>query len=262
MWLKELILSPDFHKKKYFTLLLSAVIIIHSPGQFWFDVRPGGHAVEAKIPVSILSSNRLLRESIARILIHTREFEVIATEPANYPSRPDSSNVVPDVWVSDSLQCFIDSVFPHRTEHKNGKAAACVLVAMQDDARHFLKAVRRGVLGYVLQEASAEDVIGAVRGVARGEAVCPAFLTRVLFDYVASRTSDVQIRARTQFRLTRREQQLVPLVGRGLTNKEIAAELSVSEQTIKSHIHRILRKVGVEDRSAILDACEGEQLLT
>ena len=153
------------------------------------------------------------------------------------------------MWVSDSLQWFVDYVFPRRTDHDNTKPAGCVLVAMQDDARHFLKAVRRGILGYVLQDASAEDVIAAVRGVARGEAVCPAFLTRVLFDYVASRASDVQIRAPRQFRLTRREQQLVPLVGRGLTNKEIAAELSVSEQTIKSHIHRILRKVGVEDRS-------------
>jgi len=51
----------------------------------------------------------------------------------------------------------------------------------------------------------------------------------------------------------------VPLIGRGLTNKEIAAELSLSEQTIKSHIHRILRKIGVEGRSGIRNAFEGDQ---
>lgn len=219
-------------------------------------------AVEGRIPVSILSSNRLLRESIARILIHTREFAVTATEPPKFSLGLGLTAITAEVWVSDSLQWLIDYVFPLQTDHDNTKPAGCVLVAMQDDARQFLKAVRRGILGYVLQDASAEDVIGAVRGVARGEAVCPAFLTRVLFDYVASRASDVHIRAPRQFRLTRREQQLVPLVGRGLTNKEIAAELSVSEQTIKSHIHRILRKVGVEDRSGILDACDAEQLLT
>jgi DNA-binding NarL/FixJ family response regulator len=221
----------------------------------------GDEAVEGRIPVSILSNNRLLRETIARILTHTREFAVIATEP-KFSVGLDLTGVTPDVWVSDSLQCFIDYAFPRRTDHDNTKPVGCVLVAMQHDAKHFLKAVRRGILGYVLQDASAEDVIAAVRGVARGEAVCPAFLTRVLFDYVASRASDVHIRAPRQFRLTRREQQLVPLVGRGLTNKEIAAELSLSEQTIKSHIHRILRKIGVEDRSAIVDACDGEQLLT
>jgi DNA-binding NarL/FixJ family response regulator len=221
----------------------------------------GDEAVEGRIPVSILSNNRLLRETIARILTHTREFAVIATEP-KFSVGLDLTGVTPDVWVSDSLQCFIDYAFPRRPDHDNTKPVGCVLVAMQHDAKHFLKAVRRGILGYVLQDASAEDVIAAVRGVARGEAVCPAFLTRVLFDYVASRASDVHIRAPRQFRLTRREQQLVPLVGRGLTNKEIAAELSLSEQTIKSHIHRILRKIGVEDRSAIVDACDGEQLLT
>jgi DNA-binding NarL/FixJ family response regulator len=219
-------------------------------------------AVEGRTPVSILSNNRLLRESIARILIHTREFAVTATEPPKFSLGRDLTGVTPEVWVSDSLQCIIEYAFPRRTDHDNTRPVGCVLVAMQDDAKHFLKAVRRGILGYVLQDASAEDVIAAVRGVARGEAVCPAFLTRVLFDYVASRASDVQMRAPRQFRLTRREQQLVPLVGRGLTNKEIAAELSLSEQTIKSHIHRILRKVGVEDRSAIVDACDGEQLLT
>ena len=218
--------------------------------------------MEEKILVSIRSSNRLLRESIARILTRKREFAVIATQPPNFPLGQDLTGVTPDVWVSDSLQCFIDGVFPYQSAHNMGKPAACVLLAMQDDAKHFLKAVRRGVLGYVLQEAPAEDVISAIRAVAHGEAVCPARLLRVLFDYVASRTGDSQIPARKQFRLTRREQQLVPLVGRGLTNKEIAAELRVSEQTVKSHIHRILRKVGVLDRSAILDACEGEQLST
>ncbi|MFZ0645256.1 MAG: response regulator transcription factor [Candidatus Acidiferrales bacterium] len=222
----------------------------------------GNEAVEGRIPVSILSSNRLLRETIARILIHTREFAVTATEPPKFSLGLDLAGVTPDVWVSDSLQCFVDYAFPRRTDHDSTKPVGCVLVAMQDDAKHFLKAVRRGIMGYVLQDASADDVIAAVRGVARGEAVCPAFLTRVLFDYVASRASDVHTRAPRQFRLTRREQQLVPLVGRGLTNKEIAAELSLSEQTVKSHIHRILRKVGVEDRSAIVDACDGEQLFT
>jgi len=122
--------------------------------------------VEEKILVSIRSSNRLLRESIARILTRKREFAVIATEPPNFPLGQDLAGVTPDVWVSDSLQCFIDGVFPYQSAHNMGKPAACVLLAMQDDAIHFLKAVRRGVLGYVLQEAPAEDVISAIRAVA------------------------------------------------------------------------------------------------
>ncbi|HTW24585.1 MAG TPA: response regulator transcription factor [Candidatus Baltobacteraceae bacterium] len=132
---------------------------------------------------------------------------------------------------------------------------------MQDDTKHFLKAVSYGALGYVLQEASAVDVVAAIRGVAHGEAMCPARLARVLFDYVASHRNTAHAgRVRKQFQLTRREQQLIPLVGRGLTNKEIAAELSVSEQTVKSHIHRILRKIGVEDRFEINAAFQSDQM--
>jgi DNA-binding NarL/FixJ family response regulator len=56
-----------------------------------------------------------------------------------------------------------------------------------------------------------------------------------------------------QWGLTRREQQLIPLIGRGMTNKEIATQLSLSEQTVKNHVHRILRKVGAEDRLGVLD---------
>jgi DNA-binding NarL/FixJ family response regulator len=58
--------------------------------------------------------------------------------------------------------------------------------------------------------------------------------------------------------LTRREQQLIPFIGRGLSNKEIAGQFSLSEQTIKNHIHRIMRKVGVSDRLSVFEACETE----
>jgi len=214
--------------------------------------------VDGKISVLILSGNRILRESIAHILGSKREFQVFDAGPPSPSFTPDGYHVTPDVWVSDSLQCLIDAS-QHPFQRKDGLRASCVLVAMPDDGRQFLKAVSYGAQGYVLQEASAADVLGAICGVAQGEAVCPARLARVLFDYVASCRSLVHVgRARKQFQLTRREQQLIPLVNRGLTNKEIAVELSVSEQTVKSHIHRILRKTGVEDRFSIGAACQTE----
>jgi DNA-binding NarL/FixJ family response regulator len=96
------------------------------------------------------------------------------------------------------------------------------------------------------------DVIVAIRAVALGEAVCPPRMTRELFDYVAALSNRRhKSEALREKQLTRREQELVPLIGNGLTNKEIAARLNVSEETIKSHVHRILRKVGAENRFAI-----------
>ena len=66
--------------------------------------------------------------------------------------------------------------------------------------------------------------------------------------------------AASEKNLTRREQELVLMIGNGLTNKEIAARLNLSEETIKSHIHRILRKVGVDDRRGVFEACRTSEL--
>ena len=114
---------------------------------------------------------------------------------------------------------------------------------------------------YILQDASAADVVAAVRAVARGAAVCPPRLTRILFDFVRMSSKRVLDTNRTGPKvLTRRELELVPMIGRGLTNKEIAAKLNLSEETIKSHVHRMLRKVGVENRRGVFEACQSDTI--
>jgi len=130
---------------------------------------------------------------------------------------------------------------------------------MEEDKQQFLKAIRKGVQGYILQDASAADLVSAVRAVAHGAAVCPPRLTRILFDVIRGRSKEPLDGNRPATNtLTRREQELVPLIGKGMTNKEIAAKLNLSEETIKSHIHRMLRKVGAENRRGVFEACQTE----
>ncbi len=94
--------------------------------------------------------------------------------------------------------------------------------------------------------------------------VFPAFssqLCRFLFQHVLRQVTEVpSARARSQTGLTRREQQLVPLIARGLTNKEIASHFNLSEQTVKNHIHHILHKVGAEDRLSVPEVCRMQGL--
>jgi DNA-binding NarL/FixJ family response regulator len=164
-----------------------------------------------------------------------------------------------EVLVTDSLQFILETKgWRAESTAERGKIKV-VLVAMDDDKKHFLSAVKQGVLGYVLKDAPAIEAIGAIRAVARGEAICPPHFIRVLFDCVASQSLDLpNARTRQQWGLTRREQQLIPLIGRGMTNKEIAAQFSLSEETVKNHVHRILRKVGVEHRLEVFEACQTE----
>jgi DNA-binding NarL/FixJ family response regulator len=218
--------------------------------------------VEAKISVLVVCCNRLLRESVARILNKRADFQVSIVTSLDdlLPTHSTFAECGPSpVLILDSLQAMTSAIISRaRTEIIGVKY---LLVAMEDDKNQFLTAIRRGALGYVLQEASAIDVVNAVRAVAQGDAVCSPRLARVLFDYVQS---DAKPRSRTRIssrmNLTRREQQLIPLISRGLTNKEIASHFSLSEQTVKNHIHRILRKVGVEDRLGVLEAYENQSL--
>jgi DNA-binding NarL/FixJ family response regulator len=213
--------------------------------------------VEAKIRVAVLCCNRLLR-SIARILSKKTEFEVTTTHEVNGTAVSEDATTV---LVLDSIQAMASVGIP--SERRAGRSARCVLIAMDDDADQFLAALRHGALGYILQDASAADVVSAVRQVAQDEAVCAPHLTRILFDYVASRRCEHAVTRRSsRLDLTRREQQLVPLISRGLTNKEIASHFGLSEQTVKNHVHRILRKVGVRDRLSVLDAYENPRLST
>src|SRR5207248_11649832 len=111
-----------------------------------------------------------------------------------------------------------------------------VMVGMEANRATFLRAVRDGVVGYVLKDASAVEVAAAVRSVAGDEAVCPPTLCLNLFRHLATQRSQApNFHFKHNLGLTRREQQLVQMIGRGLTNKEIASQLNLSEQTVKNH---------------------------
>lgn len=206
--------------------------------------------------VLVSCSNRILTEAIARILSKKSEFDVVSIKVSGLEDFSDIAATDADVLVLDSLEMFLSPA-----ANENGAALSgrpnCVLVAMEDNHVHFLKAIQNGVRGYVLRDASALEVICAIRSVSQGQAACPPSYTRVLFDYVAAASVKAPSHAVTvNWELTRREQQLIPLISRGLTNKEIANALNLSEQTVKNHIHRMMRKMQSANR---LDVCNAWQ---
>ena len=217
--------------------------------------------MDGKVGVQILCNNRLAREAIARILSTKPDLRVVGAQSITSTSIHEVLNSEADVLVLDSLPLLLENSDNSPQLRGFTRAVKCVLIAMEDDEKTFLMAVKRGVLGYVLQEAAAADVVAAIRAVARGEAVCPPQYTRGLFKYVASLAQDLPNgRRRARLGLTNREQQLLPLIARGMTNKEIATQLHLSEQTIKNHVHRILRKTGVGDRLSVFEACQTRTL--
>ena len=207
------------------------------------------------VSVFILSDNRLFRESLGRILSKRSDVKVASSQGFSEKACEEALRSAADVILLDSLEFLCSGVSEIGVQEKSRAGLRILLVAMEEDEQVFLRAIRAGAMGFVPKDASAQDVVTAVRSVARGEAVCPPRFCRFLFDCVASQVKErSEDDARQNVVLTRREQQLVPMIGQGLTNKEIAQQLNLSEQTIKNHVHRILQKIGVDSRMGILAA--------
>lgn len=217
--------------------------------------------VQPKISVFLLADNRLFRESLARILKSKNDICIAGAAPCNSEALDQIESIPCDVLLMDPVTADrSDLLFVHEVA-RSAPNSRLVLIDMTDDESTFLKAVRAGAAGYILQNASALDIVAAVRSVCQGEAVCPPQLCLRLFKYVAAnRNALPTLRTKTQTGLTRREQQIVPLIAQGFRNKEIASHLNLSEQTVKNHIHRILQRIGASDRLAVADIVREQNL--
>jgi DNA-binding NarL/FixJ family response regulator len=208
------------------------------------------------VPVFILAENRLLREALTRILSKKSDMRVVGASAFSPGVVQDIQTAAPHVLLSDSAAVALSELRLVSEVRSAVPGIKVVMIGMDADRETFLRAVRDGVAGYVLKDASAIEVAAAVRSVANDDAVCPPSLCRVLFEQVSQQSSHpASFVIRHSLGLTRREQQLVQMISRGFTNKEIAVQLSLSEQTIKNHIHRMLRKLGASDRLAAVEIC-------
>ena len=205
------------------------------------------------IRVFFLIENRLLREALVR-LFHKRVDVAVVGQ--------SGQKDLPIQEVLDS-RCDVLVIAPfgsnwHPAEFPLNNVGhlgfKVILIGMDADEKQFMAAVHAGVIGFLLKDASASDVVEAVRAVSRNEAVCPPQLCAALFRFIAQTVKELPLRsAAATLELTFRQQQLVSLVAKGLTNKEIASRLNLSEFTVRNHIHRILKQVDAESRSEAVD---------
>jgi DNA-binding NarL/FixJ family response regulator len=208
------------------------------------------------VQVFILAENRLLREALTRILSKKSDIRVVGASAFSPDVVEQISSAAPDVLLSDSAAVALSDLRLISEVRAAIPGLKVVMIGMDADPQTFLRAVRDGIVGFVLKDASAMEVAAAVRSVANDEAVCPPSLCMSLFERVANQnTHPASFVIRHNLGLTRREQQLVQMISHGLTNKEIASQLNLSEQTVKNHIHRMLRKLGATDRLAAVELC-------
>lgn len=202
----------------------------------------------------LVIENRMLREAMTALFQKRSLFSISASVRYSETTYKMAAHSPWDILLADQPSAgafpknFIDDLLRLEPSRK------AILFGMEDDAEIFLQAVRSGVSGYLLGEASAEDTMAALLRVSAGEAVCPPKLCQQLFQFVArtSREGSMVLNQRlcAKLGLTPRQQQLAALLARGFTNKEIAESLHLSEFTVKNHVHRIMRQLKAQSRYA------------
>jgi DNA-binding NarL/FixJ family response regulator len=223
------------------------------------SVEPGS----AKTRVFIAAENRLLREALAKMLGKQEDLQVLGIDSIAPFREQLLGELHAEIFLLSSLGNLEGDLTLIREVRAAAPATRILVMGMRADTREFLHCVRAGVSGYLLRDASSEEIVRGIRAVESGEAACPGVLCSVLFRYLERESATMPCAsARLRWGLTRREQQLIPLIAKGLTNKEIANHFSLSEQTVKNHLYRMKHKVGAEDRLDIVQLYRAEGFLS
>ena len=129
-----------------------------------------------------------------------------------------------------------------------GRAPKIIVLTTFDLDEYVVAAIRAGASGFLLKDAQPEDLLGAIRTVHRGDAVIAPSATRRLLERVVRAPEPQEKDTAILDPLTEREREVLTLMGRGFSNREIGAELFVAEATVKTHVGRVLAKLGARDR--------------
>jgi len=213
----------------------------------------------AKIRLLIAEDETIVRCALAQLLAREKDFEVVAQAADGEVAADLARRHRPDVVLMDLGMPHMDGIAAARQIKQDLPACAIVVLTIHHDDEHLFAAIKAGASGYVLKDAPPEHTVEAIRAAARGEGFVGASLVKRLLAEFA-RISQLRAAAKQAFaELTRREMEVLELLGTGLRNREIAERLFVSEKTVKNHITSIFLKLHVNDRTeaALLAARHG-----
>jgi DNA-binding NarL/FixJ family response regulator len=204
------------------------------------------------IRVVVVDDQPVVRSGIVRILGPDDGFAVVAECGDGDEVASTVAEHRPDLVLMDVRMRRMDGVTATRTLTGGGSGPPVLVLTTFDDDDALWGALDAGAAGFVLKDASAEDLIAAARAVAGGAAwLDPKVTPRVLTAFRRNVRPRLAEAARVD-ELTGREHDVLRLMARGATNGEIAAELFVSEATVKTHVGAIFTKLGVRDRAAAI----------
>ena len=206
------------------------------------------------IRVAVADDQPLVRTGFATIVAHTNDLELVGEASNGDEAVALARSQRPDVVLMDVRMPIVDGIEATRRITADPACAGVrvVILTTFDLDEYVYGALRAGASGFLLKDAAPEEVLAAVRVVARGDALLAPSVTRRLIERFADLPAERRTDPRVLARLTEREREVLGLVAQGLSNAEIAARIFVSPATAKTHVGRVLTKLGVHDRAQLV----------
>lgn len=214
------------------------------------------------IRVIIVDDQAMVRAGFAALLSAQADIDVVGEAPDGRQGIDVSRRTHPDVVLMDVRMPEMDGLAAARALLDPPVGVVhrpkVLMLTTFDVDDYVYEALRAGASGFLLKDAPPADLISAVRVVAAGEALlAPSVTRRLIADFAQQRPAPRKDRSLRLKGLTPRETEVLELIARGLSNQEIADHLVLAEQTVKTHIGRVLGKLGLRDRAqAVIFAYE------
>jgi DNA-binding NarL/FixJ family response regulator len=203
------------------------------------------------VSVLVADDQPLMRAALKTSLDAEPDFEVVGTAADGQEAVELAEQLHPDVVVMDIRMPNLDGVAATRrlTGGRNGEYAKVLVITTFDLDDYVVDALRAGASGFLLKDATADELVHAVRVIAAGEALLAPSVTRRLLDRYARRLPPSRSqRPRILETLTNREREVLLLVARGYSNAAIGRELHLAESSVKTHVSHLLTKLNLVDR--------------
>ncbi|MFD5826729.1 response regulator [Lentzea sp. NPDC060358] len=209
------------------------------------------------IRVVVVDDQEMVREGFSALLNAQDDIDVIGSAGNGVQGVALARTVRPDVVLMDIRMPEMDGLTATRLLLDGSDDVKVLVLTTFDLDDYVYDALQAGASGFLLKHAPARELLNAVRVVAAGEALlAPSITKRLIEDFVKARRTD-RVRPAQLGVLTERETEILVLVAQGMSNLEIAAHLVLAEQTVKTHVSRVLTKLGLRDRAqAVIAAYE------
>jgi DNA-binding NarL/FixJ family response regulator len=201
-----------------------------------------------RIRVLIADDHTLVRDGTRRILESEKDLEVVAEASNGEEAVALTSSLRPDIAIIDIAMPVLDGIEVTRQIKALYPETAILILTAHDNDQFIYSLLEAGAAGYLLKSVRSQELVDAVRALHAGESVLHPAIARKVLNYFASPSGRDKKQGRSET-LTQRELDILKLVTKGFTNKEIADELSLSARTVQRHLESIFNKLQVGSRT-------------